>query len=65
MTDKSCQEILPILPLWLDGELDDESISVARDHVRDCRGCSHELQRRGIQCGSQSTRSWRRSSGET
>ena len=45
MTDKSCQEILPILPLWLDGELDDESISVARDHVRDCRGCSHELQR--------------------
>ena len=27
-----------------DGELDDESISLARDHVRDCRGCSHELQ---------------------
>ena len=45
MTEKSCQEILPILPLWLDGELDDESISLARDHVRDCRGCSHELQR--------------------
>lgn len=45
MTEKSCQEMLPSLSLWLDGELDDENIQLARSHVQQCRQCSHELQR--------------------
>ena len=45
MTVKSCQEMQPSLPLWLDGELDAENIELARAHIRHCRECSHELQR--------------------
>ena len=45
MTDKSCAEIQPSLALWLDGELDDDNIQLARAHIRDCSECSHELQR--------------------